>query len=150
MKKHLVELTEEERKELESLIARGKVAARKQRVARILLKADESSQGPRWGDERIAEGLEIGLSTVERTRKRFVEEGLEAVLNPKPRPSVARKLDGEAEARLIAQACSKAPDGRARWTLHLLAERMVELKVVDSVSHETVRQTLKKTNSSLG
>jgi len=150
MKKYIVELTEDERKGLEGIIGKGKAPARKQRVARILLKADQAPQGPGWSDKRIAQALEIGERTVERTRERLVEEGLEATLKPRPQAARFRKIDGEAEARLIAQACSKPPQGRARWTLHLLADRLVELKVVPSVSHETIRQALKKTRSSLG
>lgn len=150
MKKYVVELVETERTFLEGLIAKGRVSARKQRVARILLKADQTAQAPGWKDERIAESLEIGICTVERTRKRFVEEGLEAALQPKVQSRRFRKIDGKAEAHLIAQACSKPPKGRARWTLHLLAGRMLELKIVDSLSHETVRQVLKKMSLSLG
>lgn len=150
MKKYIVELTEEERIALESLIARGKVAAYKQCHARILLKADEGEQGPRWNDERIAEALEISVGTVERTRTRFVQEGLDATLKRKVQTNRPRKIDGEVEAHLIAQACSDPPPGRARWTLHLLADRMVELNIVDSLSHEAVRQTLKKTNLNHG
>ena len=150
MKKYVVELVEEERTFLEGLIAKGRVSARKQRVARILLKADRTAQGPEWSDERIAEGLEIGVCTVERTRKRFVEEGLETALQPKAQAKRFRKIDGKIEAHLIAQACSKPPKGRARWTLHLLAGRMVDLRLLESVSHESVRQALKKTSLSLG
>jgi len=150
MKKYVVELEEEERALLEGMISKGKVSARRQRVARLLLKADQGPQGPGWSDQRIAEGLEIGVCTVERTRKRFVEEGLESALQPRPQARRFRKLDGKAEAHLIAQACSKPPQGSARWTLRMLAGRMVELQLVDSVSHESVRQVLKKTRSSPG
>ena len=129
------------------MIASGKASARKLAHARILLKTDSGPEGPRWNDEEIAEGLEIGHATVERVRQQFVEEGLEAALQQrKPRREYRRKLDGDAEAHLIALACSESPAGRARWTLRLLAGRMVALEYVDTVSHEAVRQTLKKTS----
>ena len=150
MKKYIVTLSEEERTFLEGVITRGKASADKQSHARILLKVDQSAQGPQWTDERIAEALEIGHGTVQRVRRRFVEEGLEAAIERKAQQNRHRKIDGEVEAHLIAQACSKPPKGRVRWTLHMLADRLVELKVVDSISHEAVRQSLKKTNSSPG
>ena len=150
MKKYIVTLSEEERTFLEGAIAKGKASAYKQSHARILLKADQSAQGPKWTDERIAEALEIGHGAVERARRRFVEEGLEVAIERKAQQNRYRKMDGEVQAHLIAQACSKPPKGRARWTLHMLADRLVELKVVDSISHEAVRQSLKKTNSSPG
>jgi hypothetical protein len=147
MKKYLVTLTEEERASLEQLIRRGKGAARKLARARILLKADRGPGGPDWDDVTIAESLEVGVATVERVRKQFVEEGLEAALTRrKPSRVYRRKLDGDGEAHLIALACGEAPEGRARWTLRLLADQMVALEYVDTVSHETVRQTLKKTS----
>lgn len=151
-KKYIVTLTEAERQELQAMLSRGKAASRKLMHARILLKADVSSGGgPEWNDERIAEGLEVGTATVERVRKEFVEEGLKAALEPrKPRREYLRKLDGDGEAHLIALACSQAPEGRSRWTLRLLADRMVQLEQVDHLSYETVRQVLKKTKSSLG
>lgn len=146
-KKYIVTLTEEERQMLQEMLSRGKAAARKLTHARILLKAD----APGWDDERIAEGLEVGRATVERVRKEFVEEGLEAALERrKPRRLYQRKLDGEGEAHLVALACQKPPDGRGRWTLQLLADRMVELEYVDQISYQTVRRTLKKTRSNLG
>ncbi len=146
-----VTLTDAERTGLHELIAAGKAPARKLTHARILLKADESSGGPGWSDRAIAEALEVSLPTVGRGRKRYVTEGLDAALNHRP-PKAHRphKLDGHQEAHLIALACSEPPAGRARWTLRLLADKMVELEYVDSVSHVTVWQTLKKTNSSLG
>jgi transposase len=152
MNKYKVTLTAEERLELEGLIAAGKAAAKKLMHARILLKADAAAGGPAWPDGRIAEAVEVSAATIGRVRQRFVEEGLEAALVRKKqdRPSRERKLDGRAEARLIALACSEPPDGRAAWTLQLLADRLVELKVVDSVCDETVRRVLKKTRSSLG
>jgi transposase len=151
MKKYLVTLTEEERASLEQLIRAGKGAARKLAHARILLKADTGPSGPDWDDASIAESLEIGVATVERVRKQFVEEGLEAALTRrKPSRTYRRKLDGAGEAHLIALTCGAPPAGQARWTLRLLAAQMVALEYVDTVSPETVRQTLKKTNSSRG
>jgi transposase len=152
MKKYKVTLTAEERNSLQDLIAAGKAAAQKLTHARILLKADAAPGGPAWTDARIAEALEVNVTTVERLRERFVEEGLDAALaRRKPgRPSRQRALDGRAEARLLALACSDPPQGRARWTLRLLADQLVELEVVDTVSTETVRRVLKKTSSSRG
>lgn len=152
MNKYKVTLTNEERQELQGLIAAGRAAAKKLMHARILLKADAADGGPAWPDDRIAEAVEVSTATVGRVRQRFVEEGLEAALIRKKqdRPSRERKLDGRAEARLIALACSEPPDGRAAWTLQLLADQLVELKVVDSVCDETVRRVLKKTRSSRG
>jgi transposase len=152
MKKYIVTLTDEERQSLHELLSAGKAAAQKLAHARILLKAEAAPDGPAWPDEQIAEALEMGLSTIARVRQRFVEQGLDAALGRKPqdRPSRPRKLDGAAEARLIALACSPPPPGRADWTMRLLADRLVELEVIDAVSHETVRQVLKKTNSSRG
>jgi transposase len=152
MKKYKVTLTAEERQQLHDLIAVGKAAAQKLAHARLLLKADAADGGPAWSDSRIADAVEVSVATVERVRQRFVEQGLEAALGRKPqdRPSRERKLDGRAEARLIALACSPPPDGRACWTMQLLADQLVELEVVDCVSDETVRRVLKKTNSSRG
>jgi transposase len=150
-KKYIVTLTEAERQMLQAMLSRGKAAARKLMHARILLKADESSGEPGWSDERIAEGLEVGRATAERVRKAFVEESLEAALERhKPRRRYERTLDGDGEAHLVALACQKPPEGRSRWTLRLLADRMVELEYVEQVSYQTVRRTLKKTNLSLG
>jgi transposase len=150
-KKYIVTLTPEERRMLQEMLSRGKAAARKLTHARILLKADALPNGPGWNDEAIADGLEVGRATVERVRKEFVEEGLDAALERhKPRRQYQRKLDGDGEAHLVALACQKPPEGRSRWTLQLLADRMVELEYVDEISYQTVRRTLKKTNSSLG
>jgi len=150
-KKYIVTLTEAERRMLQAMLSRGKAAARKLMHARILLKADASPGGPGWGDGAIAEGLEVGRATVERVRKEFVEEGFEAALERRPsRRQYQQTLDGDAEAHLVALACQKPPEGRSRWTLTLLADRMVELEYVEQVSYQTVRRTLKKTNSSLG
>ena len=145
-KKYIVRLSEEERKELKRLIAKGKAAAYKIRHAHILLKAD--ADGPSWIDPRIAGAFCCHARTVEGIRRRFVEQGIEAALNRKKRamPPRAKLLDGAQEARLIALSCSKPPKGCGRWTLHLLADRMVELEIVESISHETVRRALKKTN----
>ena len=152
MKKYIVTLTAEERQQLSGLIASGQAAARKLAHARVLLHADAAPGGPAWADERIAEAVAVGRATVERVRQRFVEQGLEAALNPhKPdRPGRPRKIDGDAEARLIALACSAPPQGRKEWTMQLLADKLVELEVLDSVCDETVRRALKKTRSSRG
>src|SRR5919206_335286 len=145
-KRYRVTLTADERDELERLLARGKADVRKIKHAQILLKADEADGGPGWPDQRIAEALEVGIATVERVRRRFVEEGLASALSPYRggKRIYEHKLDGAQEAHLIALACSAPPDERARWTLRLLARRMVELAYVDTLSYETVRQTLKK------
>jgi transposase len=149
--KYVVRLTAEERQTLQALVDRGQGAADKLLRARMFLKADVGDEGPGWTDEPIAEAFEVGLSTVHRLRQRLVEEGLDAALLRKPqsarRPA---KLDGAQEAKLIAIACSQPPGGRARWTLQLLADKLVESKVVDSISDETVRLRLKKTTSSRG
>ena len=146
MKRYRVTLSEEEREELQRLLARGKADVRKIKHAHILLKTDEAEGGPGWPDERIAEVFDAGITTVERVRRRFVEEGLASALSPYRggKRIYERKLDGEQEAQLIALACSPPPEGRARWTLRLLAQHMVELAYVDTLSYETVRQTLKK------
>jgi transposase len=148
MKKYVVTLTAEERQALSELIASGRAAAQKLAHARILLKADASEGGPAWPDGRIAEAVEVGVATVERVRQRFVEQGLEASLVRKKqaRPGRERALDGRAEAKLIALACSQPPDGRKAWTMRLLADRLVELEVVPTISDETVRRCLKKAN----
>lgn len=143
-KKYIVDLSPDEREQLQLLIRRGKTSARKLTRARILLKASDG-----FTDEEIVAALTVGIATVERLRKRFVESGLDAV-NERPRPGKKPKLDRKAQARLIAEAGSKAPEGRQRWTLQLLADRVVELKLADSCSYELVRRTLKKTSSSPG
>lgn len=145
-KRYIVTLTPEERTYLRGLISKGKAAAFKQRHARILLKTDQGSEGECWTDEKIEQALDVHSSTVERLRRRFVEEGLEAALQRKEQKNRRAKIiDGEAEAHLVTLACSKPPEGRTTWTLQLLADQMVSLEVVDSVSPETVRKTLKKT-----
>ncbi len=143
---YVVRLTPAERRGLEAMVRKGRAATCRIRHANILIKAD--SDGPAWTDTRIAEAFGCHLRTVENVRRRFVLEGIDAALNRKKqsRPSVARKLDGEKEAKLIAVACSTPPEGRRRWTLRLIADRMVELDIVDSISHETVRQAMKKTS----
>jgi hypothetical protein len=152
VKKYKVTLTADEREHLAGMIAAGKAAAQKLAHARILLKADAGPGGPAWTDDRIAEAVEVSTDTVARVRQRFVEDSLEAALDRKKaaRPPVPPKLDGRAEARLITLACSSPPDGRKRWTMQLLADRLVELEVVDAVSDETVRRVLQKTRSSRG
>lgn len=148
---YIVTLTSEERATLRELISSGKAAARKLSHARILLKADSGKSGPDWNDSAISKALDVGTATVERVRKRFVEYGLEAALGRrKPKRQYKRRLDGDGEAHLIALACSESPEGSARWTLRLLADRMVALEYVDKLSYQTVRRVLKKTNLSLG
>lgn len=145
-KKYRVTLTEQERDELQTLVNKGKAAARAITRARILLKADASAKGPNWTDERIKDALDVGLLTVYRTRLAFVEDGLQAALRPrKTSRQYQHKLDGDQEAHLIALACGKPPPGYARWSLRLLADRFVDLRHADGISPETVRQTLKKT-----
>jgi transposase len=143
MKKYLVTLTDDERQQLEQLLGKGKAAARTLRHAHLLLKADRACG---WTDAQIAEAFDVSVRTVERLRQRFVEEGFAAALNPKPVPRLPRKVDGDVEAHLVALACSDPPEGRQRWTLRLLAGRLVELGHVASISHEGVRQVLKKTS----
>ncbi len=146
-KKYVVSLSAEEREQLEQLTKRGKAPADKINHARILLKADSNQEGEGWTDKAIAQALDISVSTIERVRQRFVEQSLEQALGRKTQPRrKARLLDGEQEAHLVALACSEPPEGRAKWSLRLLAERMVSLEYVETISHETVRQTLKKTN----
>jgi transposase len=146
-KKYVVRLTDQERGKLETLVRRGRAHARKLLYARILLKAN-ANKDP-WTDQRIADALELSTATVARERRRFCEEGLEVALMPKkPGRPRRRVLDGRAEAHLIALSCSDPPEGRERWSMRLLADRMVELGHVDTVSHETIRRTLKKTPSS--
>src|SRR5260221_662979 len=147
VKKYVVRLSGEERERLETLIRKGKSPARRVLKARILLKADVSEAGKGWSDNRIIEALETSPSMLCRESKQLVEEGFEAVLSRKPRemPAVARIFDGEKEAKLIALACSKPPKGRARWTLRLLENKVVELGIVDRASDSTIGRALKKT-----
>ena len=149
--KYKVTLTDDERQTLTALVSKGKAAARKMLLARILLKADASPAGPNWLDEQITEAFDVGRTTVYRVRQAFVEEGLAAALERKrPTGRQYRKLDGAQEARLVVLACSAPPEGRQRWTLQLLADKLVVLNVVDSIGRECVRSTLKKTNLSPG
>ena len=145
-KKYVVRLTEEERERLTGLVSKGRASARVIAHAQMLLKVDAES--PNWTDIEVAEAFGVRANTVAKVRQRYVEEGLERALNRKrpEQPSRPRKLDGAGEAHLIAVACGDPPEGRARWTLRLLAGRLVELAIVDDISHETVRQTLKKTS----
>jgi transposase len=146
MKRYVVELTREERDELVELVSKGKAAARKITHARVLLEADESKEAPGWTDTQISEAFGIHTNTIHSIRRRFVEDGLSAALVRKKqdRPSRKRIVDGEVEARLIALRCGQPPPGKGRWNLRLLADRLVELEIVPDISHETVRQALKK------
>ena len=144
-KKYIVRLTEDERNYLENLIHTGKVAAHKRLHAEILLKADISESGEKWLDSKISEAFGVSTRTVERVRERLVQQGLESALNrATPIRVKGRTIDGENEAHLIALTCGEAPEGRSRWTLRLLGQQMVELGYVESVPHETIRQTKKK------
>lgn len=150
-KKYRVTLTEEERTQLTEMVTKGKAAARALTHARILLKTDEADGGPGWTDAAVCAALDVGVCTVMRVRERFVTEGLAAALRPRPSQFVQpRKLDGHLEAELVTLACSQAPQGHARWSLRLLADRFVHLGYVEELSYETVRQTLKKTSSNPG
>ena len=143
-KKYIVRLTEEEREHLEEFVSKGKRAAYKIKHAHMLLKAD--ADGPGWSDEAIAEAFSVHANTVRNLRQRFVEQGLTAALERKKQSAPSRKpiLDGEKQARLLAIACSQPPEGHSRWTLHLLAQEMVRLNIVETISYETVRRALKK------
>ena len=150
-RKYVVELTNEHRQYLENLIASGISPARMQTRARILLKSDSSEKGPNWSYQRMVEAFDVSEMLIRDVRKRFAEQGFEAALQrKKPDREYAHSLDGEAEAHLIALACSQAPEGHTRWTLRLLKKGMQEKQYVDSISHETIRTTLKKRNLSLG
>lgn len=149
-KRYVVTLTAMEREQLLQLIKSGKARAQHIRHAHILLKADRSDAQAHWPDTQIADAFQVHRNTVATVRKRFVLEGLDAALKRRPAGHRARSLDGEAEAHLIALACSPVPEAYDHWTLRLLADRMVELHYVERLSHETVRQTLKKMNLSLG
>ncbi len=148
----IVQLTDEDRLELKALLRKGKASARTLIRARILLKVNQGDKGEAWTDAEIAEALDVAPKTVFNIRRRWVEEGLEAALNRKKqkRLSRARKLDGKAEAKLVATCCGPAPQGRARWTLRLLADKLADLEAVESISPETVRRTLKKMRFGLG
>ena len=150
-KKYRVTLTENERTMLTTMITSGSAPARTLTHARILLKADQAEGGPAWTDEAIRDALDVGLSTIARVRERFVELSIDDALHRRstPRPR-QRLLDGTEEAHLLALTCSAVPEGNERWTLRLLADKMVELEYVDRVSHETIRQVLKKMNLNRG
>ncbi len=148
LKKYIVDLSDAEREALLKLVTTGKHAAYKINHARILLKADVNQPDGSWSDPAIAKAIDISIPTIERVRKRFVCEGLEAALGRQHSGGHPKRLDGESEAHLLAIACSKPPEGRGKWTLRLLADKMVELGYIEKISHETVRKTLKKTNSS--
>jgi transposase len=146
-KKYIVALSPEERETLERFTRTGKAPAYKLNHARILLKSDINQDEGGWCDSDISAALDISVSTIERVRQRFVEQSLEAaLLRQKAIRTKPRLLDGEHEAQLIALACAKPPEGQGQWSLRFLAQRMVELEYVESISHETIRQTLKKTN----
>ena len=150
-KKYRIRLTTDEQQELKALVSRGRTVAYKQTHARILLMSDEAREDGGMKDADISGALGVGLSMVERVRRRCVEEGIESALNRKKQLRRRQKiLDGEREARLIAMACGEPPEGRASWTLKLLADQLVECEVVETISTETVRQVLKKTNSNRG
>lgn len=150
-KRYKVTFTDEERQALLALISKGKAAAHKLTRARVLLQADQSPPGPGWSDEQIHQALHVSRMTVERTRQAFVEHGIDAALNRKKRSTPGnQKFDGEKEAHLIALACSTPPKGQKRWTLQLLADKMVEREHFESITAETVRQHLKKMHLSLG
>jgi len=143
--KYIVDLTEDEQEYLLNLIKKGKATARRVSRAHVLLLADEGAT-----DEEIAESLRLGFSTVHRTRQRFVEEGLMVALSEQPRAGRMQSLTGKPEAFIVALACSTPPEGRRRWTMQLLADRLIELQQVEDVSHDTVRRVLKKTTSNRG
>lgn len=147
--KYVVQLSPSEREELRAMIGAGTEPSRKLARARMLLKSDQGSGGPGWVDGWVADAVEVSHPTVARVRRQYVEEGLEATLNRRaPHRVYRRKLDGEQEARLIALACSDPPAGHSDWSLRLLADQLVELEIVDEISYQTVRRTLKKTTSS--
>jgi hypothetical protein len=149
--KYVVKLTKSEREQLEKMVGSGKESARTLTRARILLKCDSSEMGPKWTYAQICAALDVTQVTVSKVRKAYAEQGLEAAIRrKKPDREYLPRLDGKAEAYLVALTCGEPPDGQARWTLRLLQEKMVELEIVESVSHETVRKTLKKMNLSPG
>jgi hypothetical protein len=149
--KYIVKLTDTERSQLKELISSGEASARQIRRAYILLKSDSSDGGPNWNYQAICEAFEVSSLTIYNVRKNYVEGGLKrAILRKKPDREYKRRLDGEGEAHLIALACSEPPDGYESWSLRLLQDRMIRLEIVENISHETIRQTLKKTSSSLG
>ncbi len=152
MKKYIIKLSREERDTLKKIITSSRGPARMFTRARILLKADQGNHGPSWSDEQISDALDVTVQTIERVRKQLVEEGFDAVLSRRQytQKVTRKKIDGNVEAHLIALSCSEPPKGYVRWTLRLLADKIVELGYVETISHETIRQTLKKTNLSRG
>lgn len=151
MIKYKVTLTQEERNELEVIVSKGTHAVSKIKVAMILLSCDEGESATKYPNKVISEITRVSMKTIDRVKKKFVEEGLSAVMNPGQSKRVyIKKFDGELEAHLVALCCSEAPTGYAKWSLRLLADKMVELEYVDEISHESIRQILKKTNLSLG
>jgi transposase len=152
MKKNSIALSQEQRHALEQVISKGTAPARKIRHAQVLLKIDESEHGPNWSDRQVKEALGVGEATIWRLRRRFLEQGLEDALNRRPQPErpEKRKLDGEQEAHLIALTCSSAPEGWKRWTMRLLADKLIELGYFEQIDHKTVWVALKKINSSPG
>jgi hypothetical protein len=152
MKKYIVKLSKDERNTLKKLIKSGRGPARMFTRARILMKTDQGQHGPSWGDEKISDALDVTVQTIERIRKQLVEEGFDAVLARRQytQKISRKKIDGDVEAHLIALSCSEPPEGFARWTLRLLANKVVELGYVENISHESIRQTLKKTNLNRG
>lgn len=152
MSKYIVKLAREQRHSLEHLIGSGQAPARQLMHARVLLKADSGEQGPNWPDTHISEALEVSIPTIWRVRRRFVAQGLDAALTRRPQPERPSKriFDGEKEAHLIALTCGEKPEGEGRWSVRLLAERLVKMGEVQQVSYETVRKVLKKTSSSPG
>lgn len=151
-KRYIVRLNDEEKKQLAELLGKRNLAGKKRKRAQVLLKADESQDGPAWVDSRIAEVFDVSVVTVEKIRKSYVLEGLAAAIERKKQCRLSRQpvLDGAREARLVALCCGTVPAGHGRWTLSLLADKLVELKIVERISRETVRQALKKTSRSLG
>ncbi len=150
-KKYIVKLKPEERAELLELTQNGQAAAKTLTHARVLLKAHATESQPGWTDQAISDALDVSVATIERVRRLYVQQGLDAALKRKSRTQHrSRRLDGNQEARLIALTCSEPPTGHSRWTLRLLADRMVKLEYAEELSHETVRRTLKKTNSNRG
>lgn len=150
-KKYVVRLSQAERETLEQMVKAGNISARKLTHAWILLKSDTNEDGPNWSYKQICEAFDVSEVTVYQVRKSYVENGLEKAINrKKPEREYKYRIDGEAEAHLIALACGDAPEGQERWTLRLLRDRMIKLEYVEDVSHETIRTTLKKTNLSLG
>jgi transposase len=152
MKKESIELTKEQRAELEEVIKKGTARARKIQHAHVLLKIDSSEAGSNWSDQQVKEAFEVSIPTIWRIRQRFLEQGLNDALNRRPQPErpEKRKIDGEQEAHLIAVTCSQAPEGYKRWSMRLLADKLVELGYFEEISHDTVWVALKKINSSHG